>query len=148
MDDTDKAILRAIQSHLPIAERPFLELGQQLGLSEDEVISRIARLKQKGIIRRIGGNFNSTSLGFASTLCAARVPEDKLKAFIAAVNAYPGVTHNYRRAHDYNVWFTFIAETMEEIEAHLADLAQQTGVADICSLPNLRMFKIKVDFPV
>ncbi|MFH1035932.1 MAG: AsnC family transcriptional regulator [Pseudomonadota bacterium] len=148
MDDTDKAILRAIQSHLPIAERPFAELGRDLSLSEDQVISRIARLKEKGIIRRIGGNFNSSSLGFASTLCAARVPADKLAAFIAAVNAHPGVTHNYRRAHDYNVWFTFIAETMEEIEAHLAELAQQTGVADICSLPSLRTFKIKVDFPV
>lgn len=148
MDDTDKAILRAIQSHLPIAERPFLELGRELDLSEDEVIARIARLKAKGIIRRIGGNFNSASLGFASTLCAAKVPQDKLAAFIAAVNSHPGVTHNYRRAHAYNVWFTFIAETMEEIEAHLAELAQKTGVADICSLPSLRMFKIKVDFPV
>jgi DNA-binding Lrp family transcriptional regulator len=148
MDETDKAILRAIQSHLPIAERPFAELGRELNLSEDEVLSRIARLKQKGIIRRIGGNFNSASLGFASTLCAAKVPAEKLAAFVAAVNAHPGVTHNYRRQHDYNVWFTFIAETMDEIEAHLADLSQKTGVADICSLPSLRLFKIKVDFPV
>ncbi|CAO0823602.1 Siroheme decarboxylase alpha subunit [Desulfarculales bacterium] len=148
MDNIDRAILRAIQSRLPIAERPFLELGKELGLVEDEVISRIARLKEQGIIRRIGGNFNSSSLGFASTLYAARVPNDKLAAFIAAVNAHPGVTHNYLRAHAYNVWFTFIADTMEDIEAHLTELAQQTGVADICSLPSLRMFKIKVDFPV
>lgn len=148
MDDTDKAILRAIQSHLPIDQRPYLKLGQELGLSEDEVLTRLAALKERGIIRRIGGNFNSSSLGFASTLCAAKVPADKFEAFVKAVNACPGVTHNYRRDHGYNVWFTFIAETMEEIEANLERLADETGVADICHMPSLRMFKIKVDFPV
>lgn len=100
------------------------------------------------MVRRIGGNFVSTRLGFASTLCAAAVPEDKFEAFVAAVNAHPGVTHNYRRAHEFNVWFTFIAESMEEIEAHLQRLRRQTGVKDILSLPSQKMFKIKVDFPV
>lgn len=148
IDPTDKAILRAVQSRLPISERPWLDLGRELKLSEDEVLARLAALKEKGVIRRIGGNFNSSSLGFASTLCAAKVPADKLAAFVAAVNAFPGVTHNYRRQHEYNLWFTFIAETMEEIDANLAKLAEETGVADICSMPSLRMFKIKVDFPV
>jgi len=148
MDDTDKAILRAVQSRLPIHQRPFLELGQELGLSEDEVLARLKSLKERGIIRRIGGNFSSASLGWASTLCAARVPEDKLPAFIAAVNAFPGVTHNYRRRHDYNVWFTFIAESMDIIDANLRRLAAQTGVEDILSLPALKLFKIQVDFPV
>jgi len=148
LDATDKAILRRVQSRLPIAERPFAELGRELNLSEDQVLARLAELKRKGVIRRIGGNFNSSSLGFASTLCAAKVPPDKLPAFIAAVNAHPGVTHNYRREHEYNVWFTFIAETMEEIDDHLAQLTETTGVAEICSMPSLRMFKIKVDFPI
>ncbi|MFZ5586025.1 MAG: AsnC family transcriptional regulator [Thermodesulfobacteriota bacterium] len=148
LDAVDKAILRAVQSRLPISERPWLELGRELKLSEDEVLSRLAALKAKGVIRRIGGNFNSSSLGFASTLCAAKVPDDKLAAFVAAVNAFPGVTHNYRRQHEYNVWFTFIAETMDEIDDHLARLAAATGVSDICSMPSLRMFKIKVDFPL
>lgn len=148
MDETDKAILRAVQSHLPIDERPFLRLGEELGLGEDEVLSRLARLKELGIIRRIGGNFSSASLGFASTLCAARVPEDKLAAFVEAVNAFPGVTHNYRRAHTYNVWFTFIAPDMATIEASLKALAQQTGVQDILSLPAKKLYKIQVDFPV
>ena len=148
LDATDKAILRLVQSRLPIAERPFAELGRELDLSEDEVLARLAALKRHGVIRRIGGNFNSSSLGFASTLCAAKVPPDQLPAFIAAVNAHPGVTHNYRREHEYNVSFTFIAETMDEIDAHLARLAETTGVTEICSMPALRLFKIKVDFPV
>ncbi len=148
MDDTDKAILRAVQSRLPIARRPYLELGRMLGLSEEEVLSRLDRLKQSGVIRRIGGNFSSASLGFSSTLCAAKVPEDKLTAFIAAVNAHPGVTHNYLRRHAYNVWFTFIAPSMEVIEEHLRQLAQDTGVEEILSLPARKLFKIQVDFPV
>ena len=109
MDETDRKILRAVQSRLPVDERPFLKLGQDLGLSEEEVLQRLAGLKSSGVIRRIGGNFDSRSLGFVSTLCAAKVPEDKFQDFVAAVNAYQGVTHNYRRAHAYNVWFTFIA---------------------------------------
>jgi DNA-binding Lrp family transcriptional regulator len=148
MDDTDKAILRAVQSRLPIHERPFLKLGEKLGLSENEVLARLRSLKERGIIRRIGGNFSSASLGWASTLCAARVPEEKLPAFVAAVNAYPGVTHNYRRQHRYNVWFTFIAEDMDLIEANLKRLAADTGVEDILSLPARKLFKIQVDFPI
>jgi siroheme decarboxylase len=148
VDETDKAILRAVQSRLPLERRPFLALGRELGLSEDEVLTRLARLKAEGIIRRIGGNFSSAALGFASTLCAAKVPEDKLDAFVAAVNAFPGVTHNYLRRHPYNVWFTFIAESPEVIAANLAQLASETGVEDILNLPASRLFKIQVDFPV
>lgn len=148
MDETDKAILRAVQSRLPLERRPFLKLGQELGLSEDEVLNRLARLKAEGIIRRIGGNFSSSALGFASTLCAAKVPPEKLDAFVAAVNAFPGVTHNYLRRHPYNVWFTFIAESAEAIAANLAQLTRETGVDDILNLPARRLFKIQVDFPV
>ncbi len=148
LDATDKAILRAVQSRLPIDERPFAKLGQELGLSEQEVIDRLAAMKASGVIRRIGGNFTSSALGFASTLCAAQVPEEKFEQFVAAVNAFHGVTHNYRRGHAYNVWFTFIAESMEVIEANLAQIARETGVSEICSMPAKEMFKIKVDFPV
>lgn len=148
MDELDKKILRAVQSELPIAEKPWAALGEELGISEDEVIGRLKDLKKRGIIRRIGGNFDSTSLGWAATLCAAKVPEDKFEQFVQAVNAYSGVTHNYRREHKFNVWFTFIAENMEQIEKNLADLAETTGVADICSMPSIRKYKIKVDFPV
>jgi DNA-binding Lrp family transcriptional regulator len=148
MDQTDRRILRAVQSRLPISPRPFADLGRELGLSEEEVLARLADLKERGVIRRIGGNFDSTSLGWAATLCGAKVPPEAFDGFVEAVNAYPGVTHNYRRDHEYNVWFTFIAESMEEIERHLAELKAATGVEEICSLPSIRKYKIKVDFPV
>jgi len=146
IDDTDKKILNEIQSFFPVTSRPFLEIGMRLDLSEDEVLERIKRMKSNGIIRRIGGNFNSRGLNFTSTLCAAKVPEEKLDHFVEAVNRYPGVTHNYLRNHDYNVWFTFIAEDMAFIDSALRDIRIETGVKEILNLPAVRTFKIKVNF--
>ena len=148
MDKTDKRILNEIQSGFPIVSRPYLELGQRLDLSEQEVIKRLGRLKQDGIIRRIGGNFHSDRLNFTSTLCAAKVPEEKIEHFVEVVNRHPGVTHNYLRSHGYNIWFTFIAEDMAYIEDALTGLSEETGVTEILNLPAVRMFKIKVDFEV
>jgi DNA-binding Lrp family transcriptional regulator len=148
MDPTNKKILNEIQSGFPVTSRPFLEIGDRLGLSEDEVIGRIKRLKEDGIIRRIGGNFNSRKLGFTSTLCAARVPEEKIDRFVEAVNSFKGVTHNYLRKNPYNIWFTFIAPDMASIETALKEIALKTGVNDILNLPAEKMYKIKVDFEV
>jgi siroheme decarboxylase len=148
MDELDRKILNSIQSDFPIAVRPYEELGKQLDLSEGEVFLRIKRLKEEGVIRRIGGNFHSGKLDFTSTLCAAKVPDEKLKQFVEVVNRYPGVTHNYLRNHEYNVWFTFIAPSMGAIEAALEEISGITGVKEVHSLPALRMFKIKVDFQV
>jgi DNA-binding Lrp family transcriptional regulator len=148
MDLRDKNILNEIQSDFPVTSRPFLEIGNRFGMSEDEVIVRIRRLKEDGIIRRIGGNFNSRKLGFTSTLCAAKVPDEKITEFVEAVNSYKGVTHNYLRKNPYNIWFTFIAPDMAAIENYLNEIALKTGVRDILNLPAEKMFKIKVDFEV
>ncbi len=146
LDDTDKAILNRIQSDFPIAPRPYLTIADDLGLSGSDVLNRLIRLKESGIIRRIGGNFVPGKLGFVSTLCAARVPEDKLGLFAETVNRYPGVTHNYQRDSHFNIWFTFIAPTMAEIEAYLKDISQATGVREILNLPATKVFKIKAHF--
>ena len=148
MDNIDRAIINEIQSDFPIAERPFQELGDRFELTEDEVLGRVKSLKEEGVIRRIGGNFNSRKLNFTSTLCAAKVPENRLDNFVEAVNRYPGVTHNYLRNHEYNVWFTFIAENMAYIDNALKEISSETGVKEIRNLPAVRMFKIKVDFEV
>ncbi len=146
MDEIDKAILNEIQSEFPITSAPFKEVGKRLGISEEEVIKRIKILKEKGIVRRIGGNFHSSRLNFVSTLCAARVPEAKIESFVNEVNKYPGVTHNYLRNGKYNIWFTFIAENMDYIEKALKEISENTGIYDILNLPAIKMFKIKVDF--
>lgn len=148
MDETDKKILNEIQSDFPISSRPFQDLGERIGLSEPQVLDRIRRLKEEGVIRRIGGNFHSSRLNFTSTLCAARVPEEKIEHFVKTVNHYPGVTHNYLRNHEYNIWFTFIAEDMAYIENALEKISEETGIKGILNLPAVKTYKIKVDFEV
>ncbi len=148
LDSIDSAILNRIQSDFPITSRPYLAVGDELGLTEKEVLDRVAKLKKSGIIRRIGGNFVPGKLGFVSTLCAARVPSDKIGHFAAIVNRYPGVTHNYQRDNKYNVWFTFISPSMDEIEANLKKIAVESGVHDILNLPATKVFKIKAQFDV
>ena len=148
LDDTDRKILNEIQSHFPIVPRPYLTLGNKLGRSEAEVIDRVEKLKERGIIRRIGANCNSRRLGYTSTLCAARVPAYQMGRFVEVVNGYPGVTHNYRRDHDLNVWFTLIAPSRDEIELILQEISELTGVSELISLPAERIFKIQVDFEV
>ena len=145
MQDIDKKILDVIQSDFPIEERPYAAVGERLGVSENEVLGRVRELKKSGLIRRIGANFQSKKLGWVSTLCAAKVPEEKLNEFVDTVNAYPGVTHNYLRDHEFNVWFTFIAPSMDHVENALAEVTAATGIK-VLNLPASKMFKIKVDF--
>jgi siroheme decarboxylase len=148
LDRTDRAILNEIQSHFPLRIRPYREVSERLGLPEKEVLLRVDRMVQGGIIRRIGANFNSRKLGFTSTLCAAKVPVEKISEFVEKVNQYPGVTHNYERGGDFNIWFTFIAESQELIESFLQEIKNNTGIEELISLPALKIFKIRVDFEV
>jgi len=146
IDDIDRDILNQIQSDFPITPRPYRTIAEELGLTEDEVLKRVYRLKEIGIIRRMGANFTPEKLGFVSTLCAAKVPEDKISQFAEVVNRYPGVTHNYRRENKFNIWFTFIAPSMEEINTNLKQIAAETGVTEILNLPATRVFKIRAEF--
>jgi DNA-binding Lrp family transcriptional regulator len=151
MDTIDRAILNRLQSDFPITARPFSAIAkdpelQSLNLTEADIIKRIQRLKTNGFIRRIGGNFVPEKLGFTSTLCAASVPEEQIDTFAKVVNRYPGVTHNYKRNNTYNIWFTFIARSTDEIEKKLKDISKKTGVTDIINLPATNMFKVKAHF--
>jgi DNA-binding Lrp family transcriptional regulator len=146
LNDTEKMILNRIQSDFPICSRPYQAIATELGLTEKQVIDCLDKLKRHGIIRRIGGNFRPEKLGFFSTLCAARVAPDKMNLFAETVNRYPGVTHNYLRNNAYNVWFTFIAPSREEIVKSLAEISQLTGVTEILNLPATQLFKIKAHF--
>ena len=146
MDSIDKQILNIIQKDFPVVEEPFKEVAAKAGVSEDEALQRIKRLKEEGIIRRIGAVFDSKKMGYASTLCAAKVPQKKLKEFVAVVNSYAGVTHNYRRSHEYNVWFTFIAADEETLKKSLGEIRDKTGVTDIISMTAAQTFKIDATF--
>lgn len=146
MDDVDRELLNEIQTRFPITRKPFQDLGVRLNWSEEEILTRVRRLKREGIIRRIGGNFDSKRLGFATTLCAAKVPEDKIQGFVEVVNRYPEVTHNYLRDNPYNIWFTLVARSSELVYRYMEEIKEQTGVREILNLPAVKIFKILVDF--
>jgi DNA-binding Lrp family transcriptional regulator len=146
MDEVDRELLNEIQTGFPITGKPFQDLGVRLDCSEEEILARVRRLKREGIIRRIGGNFDSKRLGFATTLCAAKVPEDKIQGFVQVVNRYPEVTHNYLRENPYNIWFTLVARSSELLYRYMEEIKEQTGVREILNLPAVKIFKILGDF--
>ncbi len=145
LNAADKKILDILQSNFPLSSRPYKVIGDEIGMEEEEVLANVLNLKKQGIIRRLGANFQSKKLGFRSTLCAAKVPDDKLDLFIQEVNAKKGVTHNYLRKHEYNVWFTLIGPSWENVCETLADITAKTGI-EILNLPATKLFKIRVDF--
>ena len=145
LDATDKALLDIIQTAFPLDPRPYRVLGETLGIAEEEALARVKSLKERRVIRRMGANFQSAKLGYRSTLCGAKVPEEKLDAFIADVNALPGVTHNYLRDHKFNVWFTLIGPSWDAVLEELRGITERTGV-EIMNLPAEKLYKIRVDF--
>ncbi len=148
LDDIDRQIINKIQSNFPTDKEPFKKIAQSLNLSSDIVIQKIRKMKENNIIRRIGGNFSPDKIGYKSTLCAAKVPEEKIESFTRVVNSFPGVTHNYIRAHEYNIWFTFIAQSNEIINRSLEKITKETGINNILNLPATHLFKVSAQFKV
>jgi DNA-binding Lrp family transcriptional regulator len=146
MDALDLKLLNLVQKQIPLVSRPYLVLGRQLGLTEQEVMSRLQRLLDAGLIRRLGPTFNSRKLGFYTTLCALKVPEERVREVAACINAFPGVTHNYLREHAYNMWFTLITPTRAEARAALEIIKEKTGITPVLDLPATRYFKLNVQF--
>jgi len=135
MDATDRALLNGIQNHFPIAVHPYQILGFAVGTTEEDAFQRIQRLRQEGIIRRLGGVFDSRRLGYYSTLCTAKVPEEKIPTLAKLLEEIAGVTHNYIRDHEYNVWFTLIARSKAVAESTVQTIRDVLGVPEIYSLP-------------
>lgn len=143
----ERAVLDIVQQHFPVTHAPFAHIAQAIGgTTEEEVHACVRRLAERGVIRRIGAVFDTRRLGFASTLAAIRVPEERIDEAAAIVCALPGVSHCYRRAHEYNLWFTLAAPSCEELQTLLDDIAQRTRTAGLLNLPVTRTFKINVNF--
>lgn len=141
LDATDRAIINALQAGFPLSPRPFAEAGRALGLGEDELIARLARLKADGIITRFGPFFDAEAMGGAFCLCAMTVPRDRFDDVAALVNAHPEVAHNYEREHALNMWFVLACETPAALESVAQAIARETGLA-VKRFPKLREFFI------
>ena len=145
-DEVDRALLDALQAGLTLSETPFAEVGQRLEISEDEVISRTARLREGGIVRQISPIFDTRTLGYRSSLVAAKYPSDRLFDAAAIVSGHPGVSHNYRRTHDFNLWFTVAVSPDSELglERTVEVLSEATSAESMRLLPTLDLYKIAV----
>ena len=142
MTELEQKLLAIIQDAFPLEERPYQELAEQLGSDEQSIFAAVENLRQSGVIRRIGGVYDSKALGFISRLSAGKVPESALDAFAAVVNEIPAITHNYVRSHEYNVWFTVIAQSEEEIQKIVEDVCSKTKLHDVHVLLATKKFKI------
>ncbi|MCX5810352.1 MAG: Lrp/AsnC family transcriptional regulator [Proteobacteria bacterium] len=147
MDEIDKKILNTIQEEFPLAGRPFAEIGKALQLEEKEVLERVRRLKNDGYIRRIGPILERKKLRYVSTLCGVKVDEDIMLTFVNELNRHNGVTHNYERDGELNLWFTIAARSMEDIQGYLAGLEEKYSLK-IYRFPEKKVFKIKTYFPL
>lgn len=142
MTELDQQLLAIIQDAFPLEERPYQVLAEQLGSDEQSVFAAVENMRQSGIIRRIGGVYDSKALGFISRLCAGKVTKSAIEAFASAVNEIPAITHNYQRSHEYNVWFTVIAQSEEEIQKIVEDVCVKTELHDVHVLLATKKFKI------
>jgi DNA-binding Lrp family transcriptional regulator len=147
LDDMDKNILNTIQHDFPLDIHPFQKLGEELGISEEEIIRRLERLQNEGAVRKIGPVINRNRVGGSSTLVAVNVPEDMIDEVAGCIDEYPEVSHNYLRPDKYNVWFTLSASGEERINEILKELNQKTGL-EFINLPTVRLFKIGVRFNI
>lgn len=139
-------LLLRLQDGLPVVSRPYAVMAEELGVSEQQVLRTLRWLKASGLIRRLGGILDSRRLGYASTLCAARVSQENIQRVVEIINSYNGVTHNYLREHYYNLWFTVTAPSPEELEQLVAEIRERTGLKELHSLPSRDLFKIAVKF--
>ena len=142
----DKSLLNLIQRNLPIAQRPFLELANILGTTEDNVIERLRYLKEHGYIRRIGPFFDSGKLEYKGTLVALKVKDGYMEKVAQFINKYPGATHNYQREGEYNLWFTLLTHSEEKHTQILNEIKAQEGVEKLMNLVSNKKYKINVQF--
>ena len=142
MEALDRKILEIVQDGFPLEERPYAALGRLLGVSEDVAFDSVEGLRKSGVIRRLGGVYDSHRLGYISRLCAGVVSESELERFAVAADKIPAITHNYVRSHAYNVWFTVIARSESEIQETVRGLEAETVLHDAHVLSASKMFKI------
>ncbi|RME35024.1 MAG: Lrp/AsnC family transcriptional regulator [Gammaproteobacteria bacterium] len=141
MEEIDRRIINRLQEGLPLVEAPYAAAAKELGISEEELLSRLRALLDSGVLSRFGPMFNPEALGGAFCLCAMAVPEEAYEEVAGMVNAFPEVAHNYRREHRFNMWFVLACETPGRIAQVLREIEERTGLP-VLDLPKEREFYI------
>ena len=146
IDALDQELLNQVQADFPVEHAPFVRLGERLGISEAEAIERTRRLRERHVIRQVSAIFDTRSLGYSSTLVAMRFAPERLERGAAIINEHPGVSHNYRRNHEFNLWFTLATPPGGDIDATLEKLHELSGAEVTRKLQTIKLFKIGVSW--
>ena len=147
MDVTDRKLLNIIQGNFPLVDQPYAALGQELDVSEQEVIDRLVELKRQNVVRQISAIFDTRRLGYKTTLVAFAYEPEKLHQGALFINRHPGVSHNYAREGSYyNLWFTLAVPPDGDLEATVSWMAEKTEALNFRVMPTIRFFKIGVNF--
>lgn len=139
IDRIDRQIINSLQGGFPISPRPYADFAATLGLTEDELLARLQRMKEAGVITRFGPFLDAAAMGGAFCLCALAAPEDQFDEITAKVNAFDEVAHNYARTHRLNMWFVLATETEDGI-AEAADAIEAATGLTVYRFPKLREF--------
>ncbi|HUT53621.1 MAG TPA: AsnC family transcriptional regulator [bacterium] len=148
LDELDRKILNRIQVEVPLDPRPFRVLGHEFGLSEDEMIGRVRRMWNLGIVRRLGPIINYHAWDMSGVLVASKVDEDRIEDARSAVAEHPEITHAYLREHEWNLWFTVIAENEAAMDTIIKKVTERARLSDVKKLPQKKSFKLGVKFEV
>ena len=144
MDTVDKAILNEIQWTFPLIPEPFAVIAQKFGIKEEELTRRLVALKKIGIIRQLSAIFDTRKLGYKSALIAMAIEPEKLDHIANQINKHPGVSHNYERNHEYNLWFTLAVPPGNDLKSEVDKFSKLSGIKKIRLLPTIKLFKIGV----
>lgn len=147
MQPDDLRLIARLHGGLPLVERPFAAVGDELGLSEDEVIAQLQHLLDSGVLTRFGPLFQIERAGGRFVLAAMEVPCERFDAVAARVNARAEVAHNYRREHRLNLWFVAAAASPEAVEAALRAIEQDTGLP-VLRFPKEREYFVELQLPL
>ncbi|NVM02392.1 MAG: Lrp/AsnC family transcriptional regulator, partial [Candidatus Helarchaeota archaeon] len=147
LDQIDRRLLNILQNSFPLVEKPFEYIGKILNISEDDVIEMIRLLKnEKGIIRQISPVFDTKRLGYKSSLIAFKVPEEDIDRIAEIINKHPGVSHNYKRNCEYNLWFTITVPPESDLERNYKKLIELSNISEFLFLPAIKLYKLRVKF--
>ena len=137
LDDVDRELLNAVQWDFPLEPRPYGALGERLGIPEPEVRRRIAKVKDAGVLRQLSAIFDTRALGYSSALVAAKIDPDRVDEAAAIISRHPGVSHNYKRNHAYNLWYTIAVPPGDSLDDHVDALHRESGAIVTRKLPTL-----------
>ncbi len=148
MDNLDRQIITELQENFPLASNPYQVLADKIGITIDQLWTRVVALVESGVIRRIGFSIDSRKIGYSSTLTAIRVPQNRIQEACAVISRYPQITHSYLREDQFNIWFTVIAENRDAINNILGKIRDELALSesDMMDLPVIKLFKLDARF--